>query len=354
MSSGGVSRYAAVQARVRAMASELLTPATWSRLCEAVDLSALLGLLGDTAYGPYLKRVQDRNPTPRRAVYQIKGLLADAYVTLIGLVPGQSRLLITQLYRRLEVDNLKAVLRGIVTGTPWERVRYVLFPLGSITVLPAQAMTEAGSVASAVEYLRDTPYYDTLSHAMERYLAEGSLFPLEVALDLDYWRALWSGVIGLPGQDRAQSLRIIGSLVDTNNLMWAIRYREYHHLSEEEIINYTLPFGYRVRDEDVRAIAAGADIPQVMSRVYPDLTDVGALLEKRPSGLPELELRLQRHVANQCRAAFVGSPFHIGLPLAYLVLRELEIQDLTVLTEAKSAQIPVEEFQPHLLMGCTR
>jgi len=45
-----------------------------------------------------------------------------------------------------------------------------------------------------------------------------------------------------------------------NNLMWVIRYKIYHQLSEEEVINYTLPFGYRVRDEDVRAIAAGADL----------------------------------------------------------------------------------------------
>jgi vacuolar-type H+-ATPase subunit C/Vma6 len=48
-------------------------------------------------------------------------------------------------------------------------------------------------------------------------------------------------------------------------------------------------------------------------------------------------------------AAFVGDPFHIGLPLAYLVLSDLEIQDLTVLIEAKSAQVANEEFAPYLV-----
>jgi hypothetical protein len=38
-------------------------------------------------------------------------------------------------------------------------------------------------------------------------------------------------------------MKIIGSLLDMNNLMWAIRYKVYHKLSEEELINYTLPFG---------------------------------------------------------------------------------------------------------------
>jgi V/A-type H+-transporting ATPase subunit C len=186
---------------------------------------------------------------------------------------------------------------------------------------------------------------------MKRYAAEQSLFPLEVALDLSYWRELWSDVNQLSGQDRAQSIRIVGSLLDMNNLMWAIRYRVYRHLSEEEVINYTLPFGYRVRDEDVRAIAAGVDIPQVVARVYPDLTDVDTLLREPRKGLPELELQLQRHVGEQCRAAFIGYPFHIGVPLAFVVLNELEMQDLTVLIEAKSSQMPAEGFRPYLLMG---
>ena len=33
-------------------------------------------------------------------------------------------------------------------------------------------------------------------------------------------------------------------------------------------------------------------------------------------------------------------------------MNELEIQDLTVLIEAKALQVPVERFEPRLLMGC--
>ncbi|MEW6242629.1 MAG: V-type ATPase subunit, partial [Chloroflexota bacterium] len=111
----------------------------------------------------------------------------------------------------------------------------------------------------------------------------------------------------------------------------------------------TLPFGYRVRDEDIRAIAAGAEIASVIQRIYPGLTDVNALLETPQSGLPQLESRLKRYIVRQCMAAFTGNPFHIGIPLAFLILTDLEIQDLTVLIEAKSSQLAVEEFHPYLL-----
>jgi vacuolar-type H+-ATPase subunit C/Vma6 len=52
---------------------------------------------------------------------------------------------------------------------------------------------------------------------------------------------------------------------------------------------------------------------------------------------------------DQCLAAFIGNPFHIGLPLAFLVLSNLEIQDLTVLIEAKASGMPEEEYLPYIL-----
>jgi V/A-type H+-transporting ATPase subunit C len=225
--------------------------------------------------------------------------------------------------------------------------------MGSMTVLPAQAMLESGSVAAAIELLQGTPYYETLSFAMKRYSAEQNLFPLEVALDLYYWRQLWQEAKKLQGQDREQAKRIVGSLMDVNNLMWVIRYKVYHQLSEEEIINYTLPFGYRVRDEDVRAIAAGADLPMVVGRVFPGIPDLNTLLEDPRRGLPQLEVILKRRLMEQCLAAFIGNPFHIGVPLAFLILSNLEVQDLTVLIEAKSSGMPEEEFVPFMLRPMT-
>jgi len=351
MASGGVSGYAAINARVRVMYSTLFTPSQMAGFAEAADLNALVALLKNTAYGPYLDRIKDKDITPRRAVFQIKGRLADAFSSIINNAPETSRPLLSQLCRIYEIDNLKAILRGIITGASWNQIRFVLFPLGSMTVLPAQAMVEAGNVAAAVELLRGTVYYETLSFAMKRFSTEQNLFPLEVALDLFYWRKLWAEVKLLTGDDRVQAMRIIGSLVDMNNLMWVIRYRVYHHLSEEELINYTLPFGYHVHDESIRAIAAGADIVSIVSQNYPGIQNVEELFVEPRHGLPQLEVGIKRYVAERCRAAFLGSPFHIGIPLAYLVLEDFEIQDLTVLIEAKSTMAPVKEFRPLLLMG---
>jgi V/A-type H+-transporting ATPase subunit C len=345
----GVSGYAAISARVRAMYSSLLSPQDFARLSDSPDLPTLISQLKNTAYGPYLESLKEKDLTPQKVELQIEGRLADSYASVIQMAPQHAKPILKQLYRYFEVDNLKAVLRGIVSNPRWERISEILFPMGSMSVLPAQAMVESGSVGSAIELLQGTTYYDTLSFAMKRYSTEQNLFPLEVALDLYYWRQLWAEAKKLQGQDREQALRIIGSLMDVNNLMWVIRYKVYYQLSEEEIINYTLPFGYRVRDEDVRSVAAGADLAMVVGRVFPGIPDLNALLENPRTGLPQLEIILKRRLMQQCLAAFTGNPFLIGLPLAFLILSQLEVEDLTVLIEAKSSQMPEEEFRPFLL-----
>jgi len=352
----GASGYAAISAKVRAMYSDLLTPQDIARLSESPDLPALVSILKSTPYGKYLSNLRENELTPRRVILQIRNRLADSYSSVVQQAPEQTRPLVRQLFRYFEVGNLKAVLRSIQTVSSWgsdivvwDRVREVLFPFGSFSTIPAQAMVESGSVAAAVELLRGSAYESTMSFAMRRYSAEQNLFPLEVALDLDYWRRLWGEVKNLKGKDREMGGKLIGSLLDLNNLMWAIRYRIYHNLSEEELINYTLPFGYRVRDEDVRAIAAGADIASVVSRIYPNIPDVNALLEHPQAGLPKLEYLLKQQVMNQCVSAFIGDPFHIGIPLSYLLLSDFELQDLVVLIEAKSSKLSNEEYQPLLL-----
>src|SRR5574341_1627470 len=174
MANSGVSGYAAISARVRAMYSFLLSPQDMAHLSDSADFSAFLSSLKSTPYGPYLSGLKDNELTPRRVILQIKNRLADSFSSVIQMASEGTRPLIKQLYRYFEVGNLKAVLRSIVTVsswqpdvTPWDRVREVLFPFGSFSVLPAQEMVESGSIGAAVDLLRGTPYESAMSFAMK-------------------------------------------------------------------------------------------------------------------------------------------------------------------------------------------
>lgn len=347
---GSVTAYAQIQARVRALYSRMVSSTTWNRLIQASDYDTVLSLLSDSVYGSYLE-LEREALTPRRAVYQIRHHLIEGYQKLIRGTPHPGSELLIQLWRVFEVDNLKAALRGIEVGATWNQVRYLLSPVPKVNYVSLklndlEEMVRSGSVLRAVERISHTPYYETLAYALERYQDEGHVFPLELALDLDYRRGLWASIEIQRGKDREESLRIIGTVLDMDNLLWAIRFRVYHHLSLQEIINYTLPMGYQVRDVDIRALARGADIMDVIAGIYPDLPELEAL-KRDPdarSWLASLELAFERHVVRLCRDVFRESPFHLGLPLAYLQLIEHEVRDLTLLIEAKASGVPQERF----------
>src|SRR5688572_8315613 len=160
----GVSGYAAISTRVRAMYADLLTSQDMARLSGSPDFPSLVAALKNTPYGKYLSGLKENDLTPRRVVFAIKSRLSDSFYSVVQQAPNETRSLIKQLYRYFEVGNLKAVLRSIQTvstwnaeASSWERVREVLFPFGSFTTIPAQAMVETGNVGGAVELLKGTP-----------------------------------------------------------------------------------------------------------------------------------------------------------------------------------------------------
>jgi vacuolar-type H+-ATPase subunit C/Vma6 len=157
------------------MYSTLLTPEQGASLRDAPDLQSLVALLKDTPYGPYLTGVEDKDLTPKWVIQQIKHRLAEVYLTIIHSVPAHARSLVIQLFRHFEIDNLKAILRGIVTNSSWDQIQDILFPLGSLSVLPAQIL-EAGNVEAAIAQLASTCIM-TLIHALKRYSEEFVLFP---------------------------------------------------------------------------------------------------------------------------------------------------------------------------------
>ena len=86
MCASGVAGYAAVNAQVRAMYSNMLSTESWEKLYEANDFNNLIMILKNTVYAPYLTSLEGKDLTPRRTVFEIKKHLANAYTTL--LAPG--------------------------------------------------------------------------------------------------------------------------------------------------------------------------------------------------------------------------------------------------------------------------
>lgn len=352
----GPIRYAASNATVRARLSRMLPASMWERLLKAPAFEDTVTLIGTTAYGADLNVGIGEITTPEQVERGLQTYLVQAFRAPLKLMQGKPRALFDWLWRRYELENLKIVIRVVAGKLPARRIRETLMiPQGSSSALPWDVLIEAQTVRALLPSLRTTYHGEYYARALEpalgRYEREDALFVLEVALDLAYYRRLLRILSGLSGQDRREGERFVESLVNEYNLLWAFRYRAYLDLSPEEIMNYTLQRRLRVDGVVVRQIALGMPLMEATRVVWGEhLPDLERLEGLPPAeALPKLELLLHRARYERAQRALEGYPFHLGTLLAYTVLLESEVHDLTAIVEGKAAGLPPGQIRPMLI-----
>jgi len=238
MGAMSVSEYAYVYARTRARMSELLGE---RKLRELVDARRedFLPLLMDTAYKGKLTKAALVEIDARSIERALNEELIAQYVMVIRSTSGVVRALFAALFRRLEVKNLKAVIRAkAVAGT--EAV--MLFPVEAFFKRRISRLMDVDSLEGVIKQL-EKPYRSVLEEALSAYEKSKRLLVLERALDAEYSNALWDRIETLRGTDRELVRELIGTEFDITNIRTLLRCKS-EGIAGAEIMNYFLPYGY--------------------------------------------------------------------------------------------------------------
>lgn len=347
-----VARYASTNARVRGLWSQLLGRDAWDSLIAAETLSDALSLLRNTSYAAVIPDTEDGASTTAGIERRLSGRAAANCRRCMAFLRGPSRVLVAVWWQHYELENLKALFRGIHQGLSPSEISSFTVPLEDASSLPWSVLLQERSITSLIERLDGTHYINPLRNALPAFQRERSLFPLEVALDIRYYRDIAAAIKKLDSSERAEARRLLGTHIDILNVLWAFRYRVYYGLSAEEIVNYTMWHTFRTDVDLIQAIALGATPSDVIVRVWGrDAIDWALLDENTDEHLvvPKLEMVLMRYWRQLAVGASHGYPFRLGALLAYLILQELETQDLVRLLEGKAMGWPDDRITTHLI-----
>lgn len=347
-----VVQYAGANARVRGLWSYLLDAETWRHLIAADTLDDALTLLRGTPYAEVLTTTEGRSLNIEGIEHRLLGRAAENCRKCMTFLRGASRTLLLVWWQHFELENLKALFRGVQQGMERERIAALMMPLGDYSTLPWEALLDERSVSGLVDRLVGTHYINPLRNAFSAYEREQSTFPLEVALDIRYYRDLYAAIKKLDAAGREEAHLLLGTYLDILNILWAFRYRVYYGMSAEEIVNYTIWHTFHTDVALIRSIALGATPIEVIQRVWgTHAVDYSPLmgLESAFEMMPMLETVLLRYWYRLARQMRHGFPFRIGVILAYLILEELEILDLVRILEAKRIGWTPERIRAHLI-----
>jgi vacuolar-type H+-ATPase subunit C/Vma6 len=338
----GAGRYAELAAAVRSFKAELIQPDQIERLVEAGTLSETVSML---THG----RLTSSDSSD---LFSVEAYLTQSAVELakrlVSYAPHDSRALIKLFSTGYELACAKEVLRSIADQVDPEEALRHLVPAGRFTVERCKELIEARNPNRVIDSLDD--------EGLRRFVAprltieRGGMAAVS-AIDQYYYVRLWAAS-NLPDPLDAQTARrLIGELVDHLNIMLAFRARLVG-LDGRSATDLMIPLNYGL-GRAMSELAEANNLQNLMrilektpyARALETLTGVAG-----DGSLARVELALNRSHAVSCRNMFAGSPFNVGLALAFLFLKNYELHDLFAIINAKANKVPTDRVMKSLIL----
>lgn len=339
-----LKKYVYLNALLRTRLSRCLDTREMSALTGAADMSEVASLLRGTDYRELSALIESGAPLKliEKALLKIE---IGRHRSVLGHARGAVANLIFSLMELYDVGKVQGLLR-LWREKEWEE-RDSIIEEKICWDIPADDILKAASIEEIILLLDATPYKKALMAGYARYRHSGQLFPLEVALEADYYQRLWETVEALGNLDSSVAARIMGIEIDVRNIEILLRLKRYSSLPAGDARGVLLPGGLHLSEQilvdaylskDARALIAALQtmpLPPLRSMAgargtVEQLRLIGALLGEI----------LER----EARRALGGYPFTIGTVIAYFALVRAEAHAVRRILAGKSLGLPTERI----------
>ncbi len=234
--------------------------------------------------------------------------------------------------RKLEYQNVKSAVRGIVHGRI-EDLR--IWDLGKYAGIRLRGAKDPEKAIKSSPYAWVLPLLRTIP-----------LVELENRLDRDYYGRYMKLCRDLPDRDRTGPLRLVSTEIALSNAVWALRLRFYFGMDVAKAQPLMIPgTGSSVR----AAIAAAFEIPSDSAEEWRKWR-FGWLLEDQlgeaflaPDPL-RAEQKASQALYARAHQAFHQNPFTLGPLVAYFKLKEYEATLLNIAAEALHLSVAEQDI----------
>ncbi|OHB76593.1 MAG: hypothetical protein A2Z25_05980 [Planctomycetes bacterium RBG_16_55_9] len=348
-----LSKYAFINAKLRARISKILPDDTFKELAKAPSLDAAFALLQETPFAR-LEEVYSRTGDLRLAELELLKEEIELFRNIRQYLHPNSLNLVDALLGRFEIDNLKNAIRiyferKIRKHAADADAHYILYDR-IIHGVPMDIIVNAESFDEIAGVCEGTPYGQIIrkySHTVE---SEGSLFRMEIAFDHLYYENLLAAVVKLDRKDRPIALRLMGVEIDLQNIDWIIRFRSFYDLPLEAVLAAIVPGGFNLDKIAIGELYSAQNVTSVLQGFvkskYPGLSTL--LSSQTPDSTSRLLLIrriLEEIMKHEVRRILSGYPFTIGIILSYFILKQNELKRIRTILNAKHYGIEQERIE---------
>ena len=326
--------YSALNAKIRSWFGALLN----AERTEALILSDYSGVI------EYIRNNETRGKFSSDDIIQIEWVLKQELMeycrSALKYIGGSAAHFISEWLRIYEIDNLKLIVRSVLTGNSVNYL-YQTHKLGGIT---AESLREVKTLEDFRELLRGTEYYKISESVFPRVVEEQSPFYWEMYLDNYYARNLKTAASKLNMDGKKSVHGIIFRQMEVNRIIWMFRLRFIYKLGVEEVL---------ANVPNILSVITSAQYHTLLDSTseeefFQNLTKL-KMIEKPVNSAIEMEKELNRDLLKKVKKFSGGIPFTMGVTLCFLVLKTINIRNYIVLLEGKKAGISKEKISSMLI-----
>ena len=343
------NEYSAVAAKLRTMHARFLTEGDYEELLGKKSVADVCAYLKTTeGYMDVLDGVNEREMHRGVMELLLEQDIMDEYVRLYNFVDKGKRDLLKFWFVSREIEFLKREIRYIYThdersADAVNQGRFDAF-FETHTRINRELMQNASSLSDCAAACEGTPYAAVIQRA-ENIGAD--FFTLGMLFDTYYYVALWRAAgKRLDGEQRSLLSGLIGAKTDMLNLMWIYRCKKYYNVDSDIIFTYLLPIHHRINDDALRQLVA-ADGADKFAALAGEITVYGGLFDGLDNGrFPEENFRVMYNSLS--KRIFVNHSESFAAICAYLNLKEVELNNITTITEGIRYNLNTESIRQHI------
>jgi len=318
------------------------------------DLEAIRCALADSPYGKQISAVPQDLFDYRFLEAALKQNYAETIRKLVKFSSGNIKKLLLAYSRKLEVSNVKTMLRAVKAQIYVDEALKNIVPVGTLGVNRCRAILEtAKSVEDVIAALVDFEYDKILKHIAEEQGDIEDLTLLEVALDKAVYREILETAKKLTGMDQKMAQDVIGIELDAVNVKIILKGKELA-VSPEIIRDYLMPTAF-FNEEILEEAIEAANVKSMMERLskiveypHPVYKKIFTQIQKESNApLSRLEAILDKAPLEMSLSALKEHSryYHLGFILAFLNLKWAEMKNLLCIVKGSERKSPPSQVR---------
>lgn len=335
-----MSEYDYLNARIKGMHSGLLNREFYEQILASQGTAPLIDALLSSSYSPHVREALERDRSTAGIEWGLRRNLFDTFEKVRELAPPKPRRLLSIQFRKWDVQNIIAIVRGKAAGLLPEETLAGVFPAGELGDVELEELAAEDNVKAVIDALTawNFPFAFELKKVVQEHPGESNCAFMEAEFMRIYFK--WA-LDNLSVEDEDDSIlrnhiRNQIDLINLKSVLWAVSQEQ-----ADRHLNPVVPIpGGRISARMLSKIEQSSSLEmsfEILAESYfRRAIDKGILAFGESRRLSVMERFLEIEVVEAGCKMFRADPLGIGVSIGYIWRKYNEFMNLRILLRNNS------------------